>query len=85
MDLTASILDYFGFAVPKSLSGRSMFRDYPTGREIMSFTNGKLRYHDGKRTFTECDFLQHCRDYTSEGFIADRAIYGGQYSGQRAD
>ena len=84
VDLTASILDYFGFAVPTSLSGRSLFRDYATGREIMSFTNGKLRYHDGKGTFTECDFLQHCRYYISEGFIADRALYGGQYSGQRA-
>ncbi|WP_413770548.1 hypothetical protein, partial [Vibrio vulnificus] len=78
VDLTASILDYFGFAVPTSLSGRSLFRDYATGREIMSFTNGKLRYHDGKDTFTECDFLQNCRYYTSPGFIADRATYGGQ-------
>ncbi|MCJ8207475.1 LTA synthase family protein [Pseudomonas sp. RGM2987] len=84
VDLSASILDYFGFAVPRSLSGRSMFRDYGTGREIMSFTNGKLRYHDGKGRFTECDFQQHCRDYTSEGFIADHASYAGQYSGQRA-
>ena len=84
VDLSASILDYFGFAVPGSLSGRSMFRDYGTGREIMSFTNGKLRYHDGKGTFTECDFQQHCRDYASEGFIANRATYTGQYSGQRA-
>ncbi|MBC3363533.1 sulfatase-like hydrolase/transferase [Pseudomonas sp. SWRI154] len=84
VDLTASILDYFGYTVPASLSGRSMFRDYATGREIMSFTNGKLRYHDGKGTFTECDFLQRCRDYKSEGFIADRATYAGQYSGQRA-
>lgn len=84
VDLSASILDYFGFSVPTSLSGRSMFRDYATGREIMSFTNGKLRYHDGKGTFTECDFLQRCRYYASDGFIADRATYGGQYSGQRA-
>ena len=84
VDLTASVLDYFGFKVPTSLSGRSMFRDYATGREIMSFTNGKLRYHDGKGTFTECDFQQHCLDYKSEGFIADSATYLGQYSGQRA-
>ncbi|MGN8344014.1 LTA synthase family protein [Pseudomonas sp. SMV71] len=84
VDLSASILDYFGFAVPSSLSGRSMFRDYQTGREIMSFTNGKLRYHDGKGRFTECDFQQRCRDYTSEGFIADHANYAGQFSGQRA-
>jgi hypothetical protein len=52
VDLTASVLDYFGFEIPISLSGRSMFRHYETGREIMSFTNGKLRYHDGKGTFT---------------------------------
>lgn len=84
VDLTASILDYFGFPVPASLSGRSMLRHYTTGREIMSFTNGMLRYHDGKNTFTECDFLQRCRYYTSEGFITDRATYGGHYSGQRA-
>lgn len=84
VDLTASVLDYFDFPVPSSLSGRSMFRDYTTGRQIMSFTNGKLRYHDGKDTFTECDFLQRCRDYRSEGFIADQANYAGQYSGQRA-
>ncbi|SCX63292.1 Phosphoglycerol transferase MdoB [Pseudomonas sp. NFACC32-1] len=84
VDLTASVLDYFGFAVPTSLSGRSLFRDYATGREIMSFTNGKLRYHDGKGTFTECDFLQRCRYYASEGFIADQATYAGQYSGRRA-
>lgn len=84
VDLTASVLDYFGFEIPISLSGRSMFRHYETGREIMSFTNGKLRYHDGKGTFTECDFLQRCRDYKSEGFIADRATYAGQYGGQRA-
>lgn len=84
VDLTASVLDYFGFPVPPSLSGRSLFRDYTTGREIMSFTNGKLRYHDGMGTFTECDFLQRCRYYASEGFIADQATYAGQYSGQRA-
>ncbi|WP_178112019.1 MULTISPECIES: LTA synthase family protein [unclassified Pseudomonas] len=84
VDLSASILDYFGFPVPASLSGRSMFRDYTTGREIMSFTNGMLRYHDGKGTFTECDFLQRCRYYASEGFITDRVTYGGHYSGQRA-
>lgn len=84
VDLSASILDYFGFAVPTALSGRSMLRDYTTGREIMSFTNGKLRHHDGNGTFTECDFLQRCRSYASPGFIADRAVYSGQYSGQRA-
>lgn len=84
VDLSASILDYFALPVPSALSGRSLFRDYETGREIMSFTNGKLRYHDGKGTFTECDFQQRCRYYASEGFIADRATLTGRYGGQRA-
>ncbi|WP_338570737.1 LTA synthase family protein [Pseudomonas canadensis] len=84
IDLSASILDYLALPVPSTLSGRSLFRDYETGREIMSFTNGKLRYHDGKGTLTECDFQQRCRYYASDGFIADRATFTGQYAGNRA-
>lgn len=84
VDLSASILDYFALPVPSALSGRSLFRDYETGREIMSFTNGKLRYHDGQGTLTECDFQQRCRNYNSAGFIADHATLAGQYGGKRA-
>lgn len=84
VDLTASVLDYFAFPVPNSLSGRSLFRDYASGREIMSFTNGKLRYHDGNNTFTECDFQQRCRSYASNGFIAERATLTDRFRGQRA-
>ncbi len=84
VDLSASVLDYFGFQVPDSLSGRSLFRDYALGREIMSYTNGKLRYHDGQGTLTECDFQQRCRYYASTGFIADSATFKGQYGGLRA-
>ncbi|VVO13058.1 LTA synthase family protein [Pseudomonas fluorescens] len=84
VDLSTSILDYFALPIPATLSGRSLFRQYDTGREIMSFTNGKLRYHDGQGTFTECDFQQRCRYYASEGFIAERATLGGQYGGKRA-
>lgn len=84
VDFSASVLDYFGLPVPASLSGRSLFRDYAQGREIMSYTNGKLRYHDGQGTFTECDFQQRCRNYASPGFIADSASFLTQYGGQRA-
>ncbi|MEN0108028.1 MAG: LTA synthase family protein, partial [Pseudomonas sp.] len=84
VDLTASILDYFDFQVPPNLSGRSLFRDYSTGREIMSYTNGLLRQHDGKGTFTECDFQQICRRYASQGFIANQAKYLGRDSGKQA-
>jgi phosphoglycerol transferase MdoB-like AlkP superfamily enzyme len=84
VDLTASVLDYFDFQVPPNLSGRSLFRDYSTGREMMSYTNGLLRQHDGKGTFTECDFQQICRRYASEGFIADQARYLGRDGSKQA-
>ncbi|MNQ27330.1 phosphoglycerol transferase I [compost metagenome] len=84
VDLATSVLDYFGYRVPQNLSGRSLFRDYVSGREMMSYTNGKLRYHDGKETFTECDFRQVCRRYRSEGFIADEARYLGSHGGKKA-
>ncbi|MHC6225480.1 LTA synthase family protein [Pseudomonas sp. X10] len=84
VDLSASILDYFAFPVPSSLSGRSLLRDYQTGREIISFTNGKLRYHDGRGTFTECDFQERCQVYASEGFITERATFTGRADSKEA-
>ncbi len=83
IDLAASLLDYFELPIPAALGGRSLLRDYRNGREIMSFTNGQLRYHDGNGQFTECDFQQRCRRYASSGFIADSARYLGP--GSRAD
>jgi phosphoglycerol transferase MdoB-like AlkP superfamily enzyme len=84
VDLSASILDYFDLPVPSALSGRSLFRDYDSGREIMSYTNGKLRYHDGRGILAECDLPRRCRYYASEGFIAESATYKGNVTGQRA-
>ncbi|MBD9416382.1 LTA synthase family protein [Pseudomonas sp. PDM16] len=83
VDLTASVLDYFDLPVPDNIAGRSLFRDYSTPREIMSYTNGLLRQHDGK-VFTECNFQQVCRRYESSGFIADHAKYLGRVSGRQA-
>ncbi len=84
IDLSTSILDYFDLPVPTALSGRSLFRDYDSGREIMSFTNGKLRYHNGQGIFSECDMPRRCRYYESAGFIAESATYKGKYSGHPA-
>ncbi|MBV4477076.1 LTA synthase family protein [Pseudomonas botevensis] len=84
VDLSASILDYFDLPVPSALSGRSLFRDYDSGREIMSFTNGKLRYHNGQGVFAECDMPRRCRYYASEGFIAERATFKGNSNSQNA-
>ena len=84
VDLTASVLDYFALPVPGNLSGRSLLRDYDHGREIISYTNGLLRQHDGKGTLTECDFQHICRRYASQGFIADSARYLGRLTGKPA-
>jgi phosphoglycerol transferase MdoB-like AlkP superfamily enzyme len=85
VDLTASILDYFDLPVPANISGRSLFRNYASGREIMSYTNGMLRQHDGKGQFVECNFQHVCRRYASDGFIADSARYLGRFSGKAAN
>ncbi|MBC3466531.1 sulfatase-like hydrolase/transferase [Pseudomonas sp. RW10S2] len=78
VDLATSLLDYFALPIPAALAGRSLYRDYDSGREMISFTNGMLRYHDGRGTFSECDFQQRCRRYASEGFIADQAHFLGR-------
>ena len=77
IDLATSLLDYFSLPIPVALGGRSLYRNYDTGREMISYTNGMLRYHNGQGVFTECDFQQRCRRYASEGFIADQARYLG--------
>ncbi|MDR6710837.1 phosphoglycerol transferase MdoB-like AlkP superfamily enzyme [Pseudomonas hunanensis] len=81
VDLTTSLLDYFALPIPAALGGRSLLRDYDTGREMIAFTNGMLRYHDGQGVLTECDFQQRCRRYASQGFIADKAEYLGRGQG----
>lgn len=83
VDLTASVLDYFALPVPDNIAGRSLFRSYSTPREIMSYTNGMLRQHDGQ-VFTECNFQKTCRRYASSTFIADSAQYLGKVSGKQA-
>lgn len=85
VDLTASILDYFALPVPSNISGRSLFRNYSSGREMMSYTNGMLRQHDGKGQFIECNFQHVCRRYASDGFIADSVRYLGRFTGKPAN
>lgn len=84
IDLTASVLDYLALPLPENIAGRSMLRDYSHGRQIISYTNGLLREHDGQGTLTECNFQQVCRRYASPGFIAEQAEYLGRVSGKPA-
>ena len=47
VDVTPSVLDYFGLDMSSALVGRSIFRDYQKPREMVSYTGGKLRWHSG--------------------------------------
>ncbi|MEN5236680.1 MULTISPECIES: LTA synthase family protein [Pseudomonas] len=78
IDLATSLLDYYALPIPAALAGRSLYRDYDTGREMIAYTNGVLRYHDGQGTLSECDFQQRCRRYASAGFIAEQAKFLGR-------
>ena len=51
VDIEASVLDYLGLPAPDSIIGRSMFREYRQPREMVSYTNSKLRWQtsDGRR------------------------------------
>lgn len=84
IDLTASVLDYFALPLPDAIAGRSLLRNYASGRAMMSYTNGLLRQHDGQGIFTECDFQRVCRRYASDGFIAPSARYLERVTGREA-
>jgi len=84
IDLTASMLDYFALPHPDAIGGRSLLRNYDSGRAMMSYTNGLLRQHDGQGIFTECDFQQVCRRYASAGFISPHARYLDRVTGRDA-
>jgi hypothetical protein len=69
VDITASVLDYLGLEPPASIIGRSFFRDYTEPREMISYTNSKLRWHTGGNTRYECSRNGDCSVGTSESLI----------------
>ena len=54
VDITASILDYLGIAIPQTVIGRSFFRDYDRPREMVSYTASRLRWLNEKGIRYEC-------------------------------
>ncbi len=54
VDVTASVLDYFGLKAPASIIGRSFFREYTEPRVMISYTNNKLRWLSTDNTRYEC-------------------------------
>ena len=69
VDIEASVLDYLGLPAPDTIIGRSMFRDYRQPREMVSFTNSKLRWQtsDGRRF--ECSRSGGCTVGTAPSLI----------------
>jgi hypothetical protein len=61
VDITASVLDYLGLAMPPSIVGRSFFRDYDRPRDMVSFTTSKLRWLTGDSLRYECTESGSCR------------------------
>ena len=54
VDITASILDYMEIAIPKTVIGRSFFRDYDQPRDMVSYTASRLRWLTGQGIRFEC-------------------------------
>ncbi|MCL1980971.1 MAG: LTA synthase family protein [Proteobacteria bacterium] len=70
VDLTASVLDYLGLAVPPSVIGRSFFRDYDQPRDMLSFTASKLRCLTGGKRY-ECTDNGNCRVGKAASILGD--------------
>jgi hypothetical protein len=61
VDMQASILDYLDRPIPPTVIGRSLFRDYTTPREMVSFTASKHRWHRANNRRYECMSDGRCR------------------------
>lgn len=71
VDIEASVLDYFNLPMPPSIIGRSIFRDYSTGRDMVSYTSSKLRWQTAENTLFECGRDGNCKKMTG-GIIGPR-------------
>lgn len=72
VDIEASVLDYFDLPMPPSIIGRSMFRDYNTPREMVSYTSSKLRWHTADDFLYECGRDGNCRKMKAKSIIGLR-------------
>jgi hypothetical protein len=55
------VLDYLGLDIPAATVGRSLFRDYEKGRDMISFTGSKLRWVTADGLRYECTENGSCR------------------------
>ncbi|MEE4241779.1 MAG: sulfatase-like hydrolase/transferase [Desulfopila sp.] len=73
VDLEISVLDYFGLPIPQSILGRSMFREYSSARDMVSYTGGKLRWHTGDSTLFECGGDGGCLKMQAKSIVGMRS------------
>lgn len=60
VDIAVSVLDYFDLPVPASFVGRSMFRNYITPRDMVSYTAAALRRLTSTNMRYECSDDGRC-------------------------
>ncbi len=72
VDIEGTILDYFDLPEPPSIIGRSMFRDYDTPRDMVSYTSSKLRWHTADDFLYECGRDGSCRKMKARSIIGPR-------------
>lgn len=72
VDIEASVLDYFDLPMPPDIIGRSIFRDYSTSRDMVSYTGSKLRWHTADDFLYECGRDGECRKMKAESIIGPR-------------
>lgn len=74
VDIEASVLDYFGLPMPPSIIGRSIFRDYTSSRDMVSYTSSKLRWQTAENVLYECGRDDACRKMTNQKLIGPRPL-----------
>lgn len=71
VDITGSVLDYFGLPASPSIVGRSIFREYDTPREMVSYTVSTRRWHTADDRRYECADDGRCRVGTARSILGE--------------
>ena len=72
VDIEASILDYLSLPLPQGILGRSIFRDYTSGRDMISYTSSKLRVQTDKNALIECTRDGQCLEMENQKLVGPR-------------
>ena len=73
VDLEVSVLDYLGLPLPPDVIGRSLFREYQSSREMVSYTSGKLRWQTKENNLYECTRDYDCLLSRNSGILGPYA------------